>query len=236
MTSMNKWLTKKLGKEMSRMEKSKKSEDNFFDFCSKNKISCQKLDNIESDISKNKYLNNPKGNCPDFLITKGDLSCFVEVKTLTNFTNAKREKEIDKKRELLQQSCQSGVLVSDVIDFTSELKGPFRTFVQSASAKFKNIKPEYLYPRILLLDGFTVDEHSVNAIFNGSYRSYIKVNNKLQCIGFQRKKSGLFDKTGSNISAVIYFNQNNDRYFGVENSRAVVKFSEECFYHFFIKT
>lgn len=230
---MNNYPTKKLGKEISRMEKSKKSEDNFFDFCSKNKISCQKLDKIESGISKTKYLNNPEGNCPDFLITKEDLSCFVEVKTLTNFTNAKREKEIDKKRELLQQSCQSGVLVSDVIDFTAELKGPFRTFVQSASDKFKNIKSEYSHPRILLLDGFTVDEYSVNAIFNGSYLSYIKVNNKLQCIDFQRKKSGLFDKTGSNISAVIYWNQNHARYCGVENSRAIVKFSEELFHHFF---
>src|SRR3989344_8171559 len=177
---MNNLPTKKLGKEVGRMEKSKKSEDDFFDFCCKNKISCQKLDKTGNEMLRVKYLSNPKGYCPDFLITKENFSCFIEVKALTNFTNAEREKEIDKRRELLQQSCQSGVIVSDVIDFTSELKGPFRTFVQSASAKFKNIKPKYSHPRILLLDGFTINDHSVHAIFDGSYLSYIKVNDKLQ--------------------------------------------------------
>lgn len=227
------WHTKKTWKELYKIEASKKSEDNFSSFCEKNNIFCQKLDLVENKSLRNIYLKNPEGNCPDFLIKKENLSCFVEVKTLTNITNAKREKEIDKKRESLQKNHKSGTILNDTVDFYSELWGPFRTFVQSSSNKFKNIKINYSYPRILLISGFNVDQIRMSALFHGSYLSYKLVNSKLECIGFQKKKAGLFDKTGSNISAVIYWNDEFDRYFCLENLKAIIKFSEKNYNHFF---
>lgn len=215
------------------MEESKKSENDLVKFCNKNGILCQKLDYIESKRLRIKYLKDPKGKCPDFLIAKESLSCFVEVKTLTNLTNAKREKEMDEQREILRKSGKNGILLNGVFNPVLELGGPFRTFIQSASGKFKNLKVEYKYPRILLLSGFMINLFSVHALFVGAYQSFKKVDEKLQYIGFQKTRPGLFDKTGSNISAVIYWNRDQKRYHGVENPKAIVKFPENHFHRFF---
>ncbi|MFA5838374.1 MAG: hypothetical protein WC849_00305 [Candidatus Paceibacterota bacterium] len=223
--------TKKTWKELYKIEASKKSENDFSSFCKKNNIFCQKLDLVENESLRIKYLINSKGNCPDFLIKKEKLFCFVEVKTLTNFTNAKREKEIDTRREALQKKHQSGIIINDTIDFYTELWGPFKTFIQSCSKKFKNIKDKYKYPRLLLVGGSNVDQIRMSALFHGSYLSYdIRLE---KWIGFQKKKIGLFDKMGSNISAVIYWNKDFNRYFCLENPRFKVKFSETDFKHFF---
>lgn len=231
---MNKRPTKKFSKRVYKIEKSKRAEDDLIEFCDKNEILYQKLDDIDSKKLRIKYLKDPKGKCPDFLITKKSLSCFIEVKALTNFTNAKREKEMDERREFLYKSGKSGILINGVFDIISELVGPFRTFIQSASDKFKNLKVEHKYPRILLLgDDFVINTFSVYALFFGAYPSYKKINEKLQYIGFQKTKPGLFDKTGSNISAVIYWNRDQKRYYGIENPKAIVKFSEDRFNYFF---
>lgn len=223
---------KRTWKEIYRIEESQKTEDGFSNFCKENNISCHKLDNVENKAFRIKYLKNPNSSCPDFLIEKGNKRCFVEAKTLTNFTNAKREKEIDARREYLQNKHQSGIILSDTIDFYTELWNPFRTFIQSSSSKFKNIKQGYQYPRILLVSGYNIDQIRMSALFHGSYLSYdIKLE---KWVGFQKKKPGLFDKTGSNISAVIYWNTDFNRYFCLENHRSLIKFSEATFNHFFL--
>ena len=223
--------SKKTWKELYRIEQAQKTENDFSNFCNKNSILCQKLDSVENKSLRTKYLKNADGDCPDFIIRKDDKYCFVEVKTLTNFTNAKREKEIDTRREYLQKKRRSGTILNDTIDFYTELWGPFRTFIQSASSKFKNVKFEYKYPRVLLVGGFNIDQIRMSALFHGSYLSYdIKLE---RWIGFQKKKPGLFDKTGSNISAVIYWNRDFNRYFCLENQRSLIKFSETTFNHFF---
>jgi hypothetical protein len=215
----------------SKIQESQQTENNFSNFCKDKGICCCKLDDEKSQSFRTKYLKEPKSNCPDFLIEKNNKHCFVEVKTLTNFTNAKREKEINTRRELLQKNHQSGIILNDTVDFYSELWGPFTTFIRSSSKKFKNIKADFEYPRLLLVGGFNVDQIRMSALFHGSYLSY---DLKLQkWVGFQKKKAGLFDKIGSNISAVIYWNNDFGRYFCLENPRSKVKFSEQLFNHFF---
>ena len=215
-----------------KIQESRKTEDNFSNFCKENNISCYKLDSKENQLLRIKYLKKPDSSCPDFLIKKDNRCCFVEAKTLTNFTNAKREKEIDARRKHLQKNRQSGIILNDTIDFYTELWRPFKTFIQSSKRKFNNIKDEYnKYPRLLLVGGFNIDQIRMSALFHGSYLSYdIKLK---KWIGFQKKKVGLFDKIGSNISAVIYWNENFNRYFCLENPRFKIKFSEENFDHFF---
>ena len=93
----------KTWKELYRVQESHKTESNFSEFCAKNSITCYKLD-IEYNITlREKYLKNVDSYCPDFIIKKDKKFCFVEAKTLTNFTNSKREKEIDTKKEVLQK-------------------------------------------------------------------------------------------------------------------------------------
>lgn len=224
-------LAKRTWKELYRVQEARKTESDFSKFCEVNSIFCQKLDILENKPLREEYLKNADGNCPDFLIKKGDRFCFVEAKTLTNFTNLKREKEIDVRREALQRKRQSGIILSDTIDFYTELWGPFKTFIQSCSKKFKNIKDKYEYPRLLLVGGFNVDQTRVSALFHGSYLSYDIRQERW--IGYQKKKAGLFDKIGSNISAVIYWNKDFNRYFCLENPRFKIKFSEANFNHFF---
>ena len=142
---------KRTWEEEYKVQKAQRTEGHFSNFCKKYGISCHKLDIIESRSLRSKYLKNADGNCPDFLIKKGNESCFVEVKTLTNFTNAKREKEIRSRREALQRKHQSGIILSDTIDFHTELWGPFKTFIQSSSKKFKNVKEKYKYPIMTVL-------------------------------------------------------------------------------------
>jgi hypothetical protein len=214
-----------------KIQESQKTEDDFSNFCKGKGISCYKLDGKESQSFRIKYLEKPNSNCPDFLIEKNDKHCFVEVKTLTNFTNAKREKEITRKREFFQKNRQSGIILNDTIDFYTELWGPFTTFMRSCSKKFKNIKSNYGYPKLLLVGGFNVDQIRMSALFHGSYLSYdLKLE---KWVGFQKKKIGLFDKLGSSISAVIYWNDDFERYFCLENPRSKVEFSEQLFNHFF---
>src|SRR3989344_997589 len=222
---------KKTWKELNKIQDAEKTETDFSKFCDDNGIACNKLDIPENRPLRVEYLKNADSNCPDFLIKKDERFCFIEAKTLTNFTNAKRQKEIDARREALHKKRQSGIILNDTIDFYTELWGPFKTFIQSTSKKFKNIKEKYKYPRLLLVGGSNVDQIRMSALFHGSYLSYdIKLE---KWIGFQKKKMGLFDKMGSSISAVIYWNKDFKRYFCLENPRFKIKFSETDFKHFF---
>ena len=201
----------------SKIQESQKTENDFSNYCKGSGISCYKLDDIGGQSFRAKYLEIPDSNCPDFLIEKSDKRCFVEVKTLTNFTNAKREKEINTRREFLQKNHRSGIVLNDTIDFYSELWGPFTTFIRSSSRKFKNIRENYKYPRLLLVGGFNVDQIRMSALFHGSYLSYDLTLGKW--VGLQKKKMGLFDKIGSSISAVIYWNEDFDRYLDRKSTR-----------------
>lgn len=225
--------TKRTWKELYKKEASEKTENNFSNYCKQNNILCIKLDSIENAPFRKKYLINDTGFCPDFLITKENFSCFVEAKTLTNLTNEKREKEIDKRREFLQKNHQSGILTEGVVDVFSELYGPFRTFIQSAGKKFKNIKSEFSFPRLLLLNGINVDQITINAVFSGMFVTYKLIENNTQCVGFQKSKRGILDSSGSSISAIIHWNRDQNRYFCLENSRATPRFIESNFLHFF---
>lgn len=225
---------KKTWKELYKKEASEKTETDFLDYCAKNNIFCAKLDSTENFILRKKYLIDRAGPCPDFLITKENISCFVEAKTLTNLTNAKREKEIDRRREFLQKNRQSGILTEGVVDVYSELKGPFRTFIQSAGKKFKNIKSEFTYPCLLLLNGgINVDQITVNGVFAGMFVTYRLIGDSTQCAGFQKNKRGILESSGSSISAIIHWNRDENRYFCLENSRSKQRFPESDFQHFF---
>ena len=79
--------------------------------------------------------------------------------------------------------------------------------------------------------GFDLD---VRAIFGGVYPSIDFLENR-ECVGSNWKKDrpGLFDSTGTNISAVVYWNKNLERYETMANSKAQIPLQEEDFKIFF---
>jgi len=114
-------------KQQYKQRKAFKSEETFKMLAPVKSITCNRLDGIYSLSLRKKYLKDPEGKCPDFICSKNNKYVFVEVKTLTNFTNAAREKRMEDR-------------VVEVFDPLPELKGPLRTFLKNASNKFKNIK------------------------------------------------------------------------------------------------
>jgi len=49
----------------------------------------------------------------------------------------------------------------------------------------------------------------------------------------RKKERSLFDKTGSTVSAVVFWNKEENRFNGVANPKAKVEFSENNFNLFF---
>ena len=214
-----------------KQQKAEQSEINFSDFCKQRKTECIALDNIK--FQRQKFLIKPNGKCPDFWCKKDNQEIFVEVKTLTNLTNAKREKQINKKIEEGIKIGKNFIRTSEMFNPTIELKGPFETFLRSASSKFKNIRKNYNFPKILLLCDVINIRFECHAIFLGAYDSYSKVDGKLKYVGMRKKKRGLFDKTGSNVSALIFWNKEAKCFNGIANPKAKIEFSEDDFNLFF---
>jgi hypothetical protein len=213
-------------------QKGESGEQKFEEFCKQSKISCIYLEK-EGDIRR-KFLENRNGKCPDFLCSKGNKNIVVEVKTHTLLTNMAREKFINRRIEELRAAGIRSGITSEPFDPIPELKIPFEGYLRDASDKFKNLKIKD-YPRVLFLDGFGIKWLDVHAIFRGEYPAYRKdyKKNELVYVGFSKTHKGLFDSTGSNVSAVIYWEPNLKRYEGVSNPNAQAILSEQDFKHFF---
>ena len=211
-----------------RQQKGIDTEVDFENFCDQNNIIYSK---IESDVSERKdKLKKPVGKCPDYLCLKNGFHIFVEIKTHTLLTNEARNKYMkgviyDKKAAGL-----SGTTMFEPFDPRPELKGVFDGYLRNASKKFKNIKEEFDFPRVLLLNSQSVYEHDITALFWGAYPSF-KRGGEYACL--LKLHPGLFDQTGSNVSAIVYWNYKNKRYEGIRNSKAKLKLSEDVFKKFF---
>jgi hypothetical protein len=207
-----------------RQQRGKSYETKFIDFCSKNKIKCIYLDT--SIKEKKKYLKNKQGKSPDFLCQKNNKSIFVEIKTHTLLTNEARNNEMLQIIKTKKSNGLSGTTIFKPFDPLPELKGVFEGYLRGASRKFKNIKEEYSFPRILLLDGIQVEEIDICRIFLGKLwdvygKTYIK------------KEIGLLES--SNVSAIIYWVESLNKYKGVENHKAKFPLSEIGFNNFFAR-
>ncbi|MBU4368596.1 hypothetical protein KJ575_02695 [Patescibacteria group bacterium] len=215
-----------------KQQKAKKSEINFSDFCKQRKIECTALDDSNNNLQRQKFLINPNGKCPDFWCQKNNQEIFVEVKTLTNITNAKREKQMDGE---IKKGLKDGKKIIKLPDFNPipELKGPLENFLKDASSQFKNIKEDYNFPKILLLCDVINSHFVCHTIFLGAYDSYSKVGGKLNYAGMRKKEQGLFDKTGLNVSALVFWNEEEKCFDCIANPRARIEFSESSFNLFF---
>lgn len=220
-----------------KQEKSFNAEKFFSKFCEDNHIICEKLD-IQIEPSKKlreKFLQDVNKKRPDFWCKKSEKEIFVEVKTLTNITNQKRQQTIEKNIETIQKEGKKFGFTSEVFDPIPELKNPITTILKDASNKFKNIKSNINFPRILFINGiFGNPRFTTNAVFLGAYNSYAKRDGKLVNIGFRKKENGLLDNTGSNVSAIIYWNKDTEGFEGFGNPGAKVSFPEKDFQTFFI--
>ena len=225
--------TEKVNKQIikNKTKSGQKSEDDFARFCYEKGISFISLD--ENSVEREKFLKNPKGKCPDFFCTKNNLSMFVEVKTHTLLTNMAREKSMRDKYSASKSGSSSITMLSGPFNPVPELKVPFKEYLRDSSDKFKNIKSEHGFPRVLLLSGFHIERFDVHAVFSGKYEGYKKVDDKLVYIGMVKEHNGLFDSTGSNVSAVVYWNAHSKRYEGIENHNSLIKLSSEDFQVFF---
>jgi len=223
----------KLGEKQNRQQKGLSSEIIFEKFCNKNGVSCIWLE--RDNEARIKFLENPQGKCPDFLCSKDNNQIFVEVKTHTLLTNMAREKIVNRKIIEFKAAGLSGGPTSEPFDPIPELKVPFEGYLRKASEKFKNIDNKNKFPRVLLLDGFLLGGFDIPVIFLGVYPSYRKdyKENNLVYVGLSKKHFGLFDSTGSNVSAIVYWNKNLKRYEGMANPRARIALLENDFKKFF---
>ena len=203
-----------------KQQKAEQSEINFSDFCQQRKIEYVKLDALSNKFQRKKFLKDENSDCPDFWCKKNNQEIFVEVKTLTNLANEKIERKIKERTE--QGLKERKPLINDIHFFPVhklfnagvELRGPLETDLKTTSSKFKNIKPEYNYAKILLLCDVIFPVHK--SIFIGT-----------------SKKRGLFDKTGSNVSALVFWNKRAKRFNGIANPKARIEFTENSFNLFF---
>ena len=120
----------------------------------------------------------------------------------------------------------SGTTIFDPFDPRPELRGVFEGYLRDASNKFKNIKEAYRFPRVLLLNSHHAIEIDIQAIFWGAYPSFYQNG---EYAGLKKEHRGLFDSTGTNVSAVIYWNDDQKRYEGRGNPKAKIALSEENF-------
>lgn len=171
-----------------KQQKAEQSEIDFFKLCEQRKINCVKLDDSANELQRQTFLTDQKGKCPDFLCEIKDKSIFVEIKTQTHFPNAKREKFIEEYNDASRRAGNS-IHSSGSFDYTTELEGFFKGILKDTNEKFKNIKEEYKYPRIMFLNGVFRIELIARTSFLGA------------------TEEGVFYKTGSNVSALVFENK-----------------------------
>jgi len=208
-------------------KKAEKAEINFCYFCKQRSVDFIKLDSSDGSFKRKKYLVDSNGKCPDFWCKINNQEIFIEIKTLVNTTNKAREVR------MFNSSRDGAVNRFDVFDPIPELIGPFENFLKKAKLKFRNIKKEYNHiPRILVLDGgINIDRFLCNAIFLGAYDAC----SESEIWSLQKKGKGLFDKNGSDVSALVFWNKKEKRFNGISNPRAKIDFSENNFDLFFGK-
>jgi hypothetical protein len=220
--------TKKLGEKKWRQQKGSDAELNFEEFCNDNGISCIKLERDHKVRSS--VLKNSEGKCPDFLCIKDENKIFVEVKTHTLLTNEVRNRDMKKTIQAKKAAGLSGTTIFGPFDPRPELKGVFNGYLKNASKKFKNIKEECIFPRILLLNVLPSRTPDIRAVFSGLYPSFQQDGS---FAGFSKVHRGLLDSTGQSMSALIYWNADMERYECLANSRTQIPFFEEEFKIFF---
>lgn len=200
--------------------KAKNSEHKIIEFCLQNWITCIKLDEELGSV-KSEYLKRKQWKCPDFYCEINWNSLFIEVKTITNTTNDAREKKIKE-------------WIIEVFEPQIELIWPMTSLLKDASEKFKNIKSEYKHiPKILFITGiFWEQEHFINSIFWGIYEAYKFTSSKEGDWWWIKNTRWLFDSTGSNVSAIVYWNDSTEQLNCLANHNAVTSFDEESFYNF----
>jgi len=166
----------------------------FYSFCRENKLSYVYLDT--DNAKKEIFLKNPGGKSPDFLCYKNSKNIFVEVKTHTILTSESRHKKMVQAVLEKKNKGLSGTTIFEPFNPIPELKVVFDGYLRSSSRKFKNIKDDYNFPRVLLLDGIQIEEIDICRIYLGLYWN---VDEKK----FIKKHSGLLDSTGSSVSAIV---------------------------------
>lgn len=196
----------------------------FENFCNQNKIKFVRLD--RDGKAKEKFLKNPEGKSPDFLCQKNTKTILVEIKTHTLLTNEARHKSMIQTIQTKKAAGLSGPTFFPAFDLTPELKIPFDGYLRDASKKFKNIKDKYLFPRVLLLDGVQIVETDIHRIFFGE--NWNIDNNK-----YIKQYDGLLDSTGSNVSAIVYWDSDLNSYKGIANHSAKISLLEADFKIFF---
>ncbi len=220
--------TKKLREKQWRQQQGSFAEFDFEKFCKENGISCVLLEKDQE--AREKVLKDSKSKCPDFLCVKNGCQIFVEVKTHTLFTNEARNRMMSKIVQTKKAAGLSGTTIFDSFDPRPELKVPFEGYLRDTSKKFKNIKGEFNFPRILLLKSSFVENRDFPAIFWGAYPSF-RMDGTYA--GLSKTHRGLFDSTGSNVSAVVYWNRDLKRYEGVANLKAQIPLLDGDFKIFF---
>lgn len=220
----------KSSKKQFKQQKSLKSESMFENFCQSNNITYKKLDDPINQKFRNDFLKMDNGKCPDFWCQKDWKQIFVEVKTLTNLTNQKREDSMDAAwKELKSKWLSHGPI--EVFNPIPEIQWPFTTFLKDTSKKFKNIKDEFDTPRVLFLNWvFGNMRFTTHAIFIWAYDSYAK---GWIYVGMRKKERGLFDKTGSSVSGIIYWDDELNCFCWLENPKTKFPLSEDIFKAFF---
>lgn len=212
-----------------KQQKAERSEIEFSNFCGRKGIECIKLDKKENKFLRKKFLINPDGDCPDFWCKKNNEEIFVEVKTLINIVKDETQKRMDEYVERVLKD-KSGFVRIKIDPLKKEYEKRLENNLRSASKQFKNIKERYNYPKILLSANVVSSRFILNANFLGAYDSCSK-NRKY--VGLQKKERGFFDKTGSNVSALIYWSEENNCYNRIQNPKAKIEFTEDNFYLFF---
>lgn len=211
-----------------RQEQAHSHEGHFEVFCNKSKIEFLSLDKNRN--AQKEFLRDPSGKSPDYLCQKDGRSIFVEVKTHTLLTNEGRNTTMLRTIKAKRDAGLSATTIFPLSDPVQELKSPFVGYLKDANKKFKNIKNEHSFPRILLLNILPFRISDVRAVFAGLYPSFQQDGS---FAGFSKVHRGLFDSTGSNVSALVYWNADIKRYECLVNSRAQIVFLEEEFKRFF---
>ena len=177
------------------------------------------------------YLTEPGRKSPDFLCIKNELSLFVEIKTRTTFASDTKMREITKEARAKKATGQSGI-ASFSFDPIADAKNTFIYYAKNASMKFKNIKKEFNFPRVLILCGY-INSTDVNVIYFSRKDNYKLMDNKLIYNGLVKDGPGVLDSTGSNISAIVYWNKDLKRYEGSENPNGIIPLPNSTFEKFF---
>lgn len=210
-----------------RQEQAHSHERNFETFCNKNRIGFIYLDKDKN--AQEMFLVDPRGKSPDYLCKKDDQSVFVEVKTHTLLTNEARNTTMMRTIQAKKVTGLNATTIFPLSDPIPELKSPFMGYLKDASKKFKNVKKELNFPRILLLNVLSFRISDIRAVFDGQYPSFRQDGS----LGFSKVHRGLLDSTGSNVSALVYWNADIKRYECMANSRAQILLSEGDFKRFF---